>query len=138
MRSKMESMERASHEPIAIIGMACRYPGGVNNPEDLWQLLCNGVDAIREIPKERWDIDSYYNPDPDAEGKILTRWGGFLDQVDQFDAQFFGMAPREAEGLDPQHRLLLEVTWEALENAGQAPDKFNRFRYRSFYRHLDQ
>ncbi len=123
MRAKMESMERASREPIAIIGMACRYPGGVNNSEDLWQLLCNGVDAISEIPKERWDIDSYYNPDPDAAGKILTRWGGFLDQVDQFDAQFFGMAPREAEGLDPQHRLLLEVVWEALENAGQAPDK---------------
>ena len=123
MRAKMEVMERAGREPIAIIGMACRYPGGVKNPEDLWRVLSNGVDAITEIPKDRWNIDSFYDPDPDAAGKILTRWGGFIDGADQFDAQFFGMSPREAEGLDPQHRLLLEVTWEALEHAGQAPDK---------------
>ena len=123
MRAKMEAMERAAHEPIAIIGMACRYPGAVNNVDDYWRLLSEGVDAITEIPKNRWNIDSFYDPDPDAAGMILTRWGGFLEQVDQFDPQFFGISPREAEGMDPQHRLLLEVSWEALENAGQAPDK---------------
>lgn len=123
MRAKMEAMERAAHEPIAIIGMACRYPGAVNNVDDYWRLLSEGIDAITEIPRERWNIDSFYDPDPDAAGMILTRWGGFLEQVDQFDPQFFGISPREAEGMDPQHRLLLEVSWEALENAGQAPDK---------------
>ncbi len=123
LRAKLEALEQAGREPIAIIGMGCRFPGGVNSPDEYWQLLMKGVDAITEIPPERWDIDSYYNPDPDAAGKILTRWGGFLDQVDQFDPQFFGISPREAEGMDPQHRLLLEVTWEALENAGYAPDK---------------
>lgn len=123
MRAKLEAMEQAGREPIAIIGMACRYPGGVNSPDDYWKLLCNGVDAISEIPKDRWNIDSFYDPDPDAAGKILTRWGGFIEGVDQFDPQFFGISPREAEGMDPQHRLLIEVVWEALEHAGQAPDK---------------
>ncbi len=122
MRAKMESLEMAVREPIAIVGMACRYPGNVSNPNDLWQLLKNGTDAITEIPRDRWNNDSFYDPNPDAPGKILTRWGGFLDQVDQFDPQFFGISPREAEGMDPQQRLLLEVTWEALEAAGQAPD----------------
>ncbi len=122
MRAKMDAMEQKGREPIAIIGMACRFPGGVNNPDDFWRLLCNGTDAITEIPKDRWNIDFFYDPDPDAAGKILTRWGGFLDQVDQFDPQFFGISPREAEGMDPQHRLLIEVTWEALEQAGQAPE----------------
>ncbi len=123
MRAKLEAMEQAGREPIAIIGMACRYPGSVNSPDEYWKLLCNGVDAITEIPKDRWNIDSFYNPDPDAAGKILTRWGGFIDGVDQFDPQFFGISPREAEGMDPQHRLLIQVAWEALEQAGQAPDK---------------
>ena len=75
MRAKMEAMERAAHEPIAIIGMACRYPGAVNNIDDYWRLLSEGVDAITEIPKDRWNIDSFYDPDPDAAGMILTRWG---------------------------------------------------------------
>jgi len=123
MRAKMESMEMTGREPIAIIGMACRFPGSVSNAEDFWRLLTSGTDAITEIPHDRWNIDSFYDPNPEAAGKILTRWGGFLDQVDQFDPQFFGISPREAEGLDPQQRLLLEVTWEALEGAGQAPDK---------------
>lgn len=123
MRAKLEAMEQARREPIAIIGMACRYPGDVNSPDDYWKLLCNGVDAISEIPRDRWNIDSFYDPDPDAAGKILTRWGGFIEGVDQFDPQFFGISPREAEGMDPQHRLLIEVVWEALEHAGQAPDK---------------
>ena len=114
---------RTPQEPVAIVGMACRFPGGADSPEAFWELLRNGVDAISEVPKDRWDIDRYYDPDPAADGKMSSRYGGFLDQVDQFDAQFFGLAPREAARLDPQHRLLLEVTWEALENAGQSASR---------------
>ncbi len=107
-------------ETIGIIGIGCRFPGA-NNPESFWQLLRNGVDAITEIPPERWDIDRFYHPTPATPGKMHTRWGGFLQQVDQFDASFFGISPREAERIDPQQRILLEVTWEALENAGLVP-----------------
>lgn len=117
-RAKLESVERSKTEPIAIIGMGCRFPGGANDPEAFWQILRDGQDVISEIPSERWDINAYYDPNPDAQGKIYTRSGGFLQQVDQFDPQFFGISPREAMSLDPQQRLLLEVSWEALENAG--------------------
>jgi thioester reductase-like protein len=109
-------------EPIAIIGIGCRFPGA-NDPESFWQLLRNSVDAISEVPKERWDIDAFYNPEPGTPGKMSTRWGGFLEQVDQFEPSFFGISPREVERMDPQQRLVLEVAWEALENAGLAPDK---------------
>jgi thioester reductase-like protein len=109
-------------EPIAIIGIGCRFPGA-NNPEAFWQLLHNGVDAIAQVPKDRWDIDSFYDPQPGTPGKMNTRWGGFLDRVDQFEPSFFGISPREVERMDPQQRLILEVAWEALENAGLAPDK---------------
>ncbi len=109
-------------EPIAIIGIGCRLPGS-KNPESFWQLLHNGVDAITEVPKDRWDIDTFYDPKPATPGKMNTRWGGFLDDVDQFDPSFFGISPREAERMDPQQRLVLEVAWEALENAGCAPNK---------------
>ena len=109
-------------EPIAIIGIGCRFPGA-NDPESFWQLLRNSVDAISEVPKERWDIDAFYNPKPGTPGKMSTRWGGFLEQVDQFEPSFFGISPREVERMDPQQRLVLEVAWEALENAGLAPDK---------------
>lgn len=107
-------------EPVAVIGMACRYPGA-NSPAELWQLLRAGVDAVREIPADRWDVDRFYDEDPNALGKMNTRWGGFLDQIDRFDAHFFKVSPREAVHLDPQQRLLMEVTWEALEDAGQVP-----------------
>ncbi len=107
-------------EPIAIIGIGCRFPGA-NNPEAFWQLLRQGVDAITEIPGDRWDNTPFYDPDPQAPNKTNTRWGGFLDQVDQFDPPFFGIAPREAVTMDPQQRLMLEVAWEALEDAGQVP-----------------
>jgi len=123
MQAKLDATERSKTEPIAIIGLGCRFPGGSNDPEAFWQLLRNGVDAIAEVPRERWDIDAYYDPDPNALGKMYVRNGGFLEQVDQFDPQFFGIAPREAVNMDPQQRLLLEVSWEALEHAGLAPDK---------------
>ncbi|MCC5615730.1 acyltransferase domain-containing protein [Nostoc sp. CHAB 5836] len=122
MRSKLEAMERAKTEPIAIIGMGCRFPGA-NNLQTFWSLLHDGVDAITEVPKDRWNIDEFYDPDPDAPGKMYVKNAGFLDQVDQFDAQFFGITPREVENMDPQQRLLLEVSWEAIEQAGIAPDR---------------
>src|SRR5512145_1203452 len=108
-------------EPIAIIGMGCRYPGAPDLAA-LWQLLQQGGDAITEIPPERWDVDSYYDPNIAAPGKMTTRWGGFLEKIDLFDTRFFNISPREANHLDPQQRLLLEVTHEALEQAGQTTD----------------
>ncbi|WP_208341234.1 beta-ketoacyl synthase N-terminal-like domain-containing protein, partial [Aetokthonos hydrillicola] len=120
-KSKLNALEKAMSEPIAIIGIGCRLPGGNNDPESFWQLLSNGEIAIGEVPLERWDVDAYYNPDPDVPGKICTRYGGFVDQLQEFDAGFFGISPREAVSLDPQQRLLQEVTWEALENAAIVP-----------------
>ncbi|MEV4391049.1 SDR family NAD(P)-dependent oxidoreductase [Nonomuraea sp. NPDC049607] len=107
-------------EPVAVIGMGCRFPGA-DGPDAFWRLLRDGVDAISEVPPDRWDVDRLYHSDEGTPGRMSTRWGGFLPQVDQFDAAFFGISPREAAGLDPQQRLLLEVAWEALENAGVAP-----------------
>ncbi|MDF5730187.1 MAG: polyketide synthase, partial [Rhizonema sp. PD38] len=121
-RSKLEAFEQGKTEPIAIIGDGCRFPGGANDPETFWKILQDGVDAIAEIPHDRWNIDTYYDPNPDTKGKMYTRSGGFLEQVDQFDPQFFGISPREAVSMDPQQRLLLEVSWEALERAGIAPN----------------
>ncbi|HEX2324051.1 MAG TPA: type I polyketide synthase, partial [Chloroflexota bacterium] len=110
-------------EPIAIVGMACRFPGAPA-VDAYWELLAGGVDAISEVPPERWSLDAFYDSDPGAPGKVITRWGGFLSQpLDAFDARFFGMSPREAARLDPQQRLLLEVTWEALEGAGLVPER---------------
>src|SRR5208283_2706303 len=100
------------------VGMGCRFPGEADGPEAFWQLLSQGVNAVREVPPDRWNIDDYYDPDPAMPGKVNTRCGGFLKRVDEFDAEFFGISPREAVRVDPQHRLLLEVAWEALEDAG--------------------
>jgi myxalamid-type polyketide synthase MxaB len=123
MQAKLRAVENAQHEPLAIIGMGFRFPGGANDAESFWKLLLDGTDAIQEVPSDRWNIEQYYDPDPSALGKIYSRYGGFLDHVDQFDPQFFGISPREAVTLDPQQRLLLEVTWEALENSGHAPSR---------------
>jgi acyl transferase domain-containing protein len=109
----------ATSDAIAVIGLGCRFPFGANHPEAFWELLKNGVDAITEVPGDRWQVEPFYDPNPEAPGKVNTRWGGFLDQVDGFDYKFFGITPREASKMDPQQRLLLEVAWEAIEDAGQ-------------------
>lgn len=123
MRSKLEEVERGKTEPIAIIGMGCRFPGGADNPEIFWQMLRNGVDTVKEIPHDRWDLSEYYDDDKDAPGKMYTRYGSFLNKVDEFDPLFFGISPREAASMDPHQRMFLEVSWEALEYAGIASDK---------------
>ncbi|HEX2905648.1 MAG TPA: type I polyketide synthase, partial [Phototrophicaceae bacterium] len=123
LQAKLDAAEQQHSQPIAIIGMGCRFPGGANSPAQFWENLRQGVDAITEIPKSRWDAEALFDPDPDVPGKIATRWGGFIDNIDRFEPQFFGISPREAQTMDPQQRLMLEVSWEALENAGYAPDQ---------------
>ncbi len=108
-------------EPIAIIGIGCRFPGA-QNPQAFWKMIRDGVDKISEVPESRWDAESFYDPDKSKPGKANTRWGGFLDRIDRFDPQFFGIAPKEAVTMDPQQRLLLEVAWETFEDAGQIPE----------------
>ena len=121
LRGKLDRLEYARSEPIAVIGIGCRFPGGAENPEAFWRVLYKEIDAVGDIPPDRWDVDAYFDPDPEATGKIVTRRGYFLKDVSRFDPEFFGISPREAVSLDPQHRLLLEVGWEALEDAGQSP-----------------
>ncbi len=110
------------HEPVAVIGIGCRFPGA-GSPSAFWELLTRGGDAIREVPADRWNVDELYDPDAAKPGKMTTRWGGFLDSVDAFDAPFFRISPREASRMDPQQRLLMEASWEALEDAGLVPEK---------------
>ena len=152
LRAKLDKLEKKQSEPIAIIGMSCRFPGA-SNCKEYWELLKNKQNAVTEIPKERWPINDFYDPDPSAPGKMNTRQGGFLSNIDMFDADFFNISLREATKMDPQQRMLLEISWEALENAGQAPKKlietptgvylgFNQIDYglmllKSNYKHLD-
>ncbi|MFY9983858.1 MAG: type I polyketide synthase [Chthoniobacterales bacterium] len=121
LRAKLEGADRSQREPIAIIGMGFRLPGGAHEESSLWRILSDGIDVITEIPGDRWDLEAYYDPDPDMPGKMNCRHGAFLSGVDRFDAEFFGISPREAASMDPQHRLLLETSWQALENAAIAP-----------------
>ena len=123
LTARLEIAEKADVEPIAVVGMACRLPGGVSTPADYWQLLHDGVSGVIRVPEDRWDADAYFSEDHTRPGTICNREGGFLTswRPDEFDAEFFGISPREAVAMDPQQRLLLEVSWEALENAGITP-----------------
>ncbi|MCP3137629.1 type I polyketide synthase [Pyxidicoccus xibeiensis] len=121
-RAALAAMVGKAPSPIAIVGIGCRFPGGADDPERFWEFLRAGTDAVREVPRERWNVDDYYDPDPQAPGKMVTRYGTFLDEVDRFDAPFFEISGREAQLMDPQQRLLLQVGWEALESAGLPPE----------------
>lgn len=127
-----EQFEKASRvsgaEPIAVVGVGCRFPGGVSGPDSYWEFLENGTDAIRQVPEDRWDAEAFYDPDPMAPGRMPTKWGAYLEDISDFDAEFFGITPREAAAMDPQQRVILEVAWEALENAGLAPDALGEIR----------
>ena len=122
LEAELRAERARASEPLAIVGIGCRFPGGANDPETFWKQLIAGFDATSEIPADRWDVDAYYDPDPDTPGTMYVRRGAFITQpVDAFDAGFFGIAPREADELDPQQRLLAEVVWETLERAGHSP-----------------
>src|SRR5207253_1535576 len=112
LRARLAEAEASRTEPIALVGMGLRFRGGAVDADSCWRLLDEGRDAITEVPLERWNRDEYFDADPDAPGKMSTQFGGFLDDVDRFDAHFFGIAPREAASMDPQHRLVLETAWE--------------------------
>ena len=127
-----EQFDKASRiagaEPIAVIGIGCRLPGGITGPEEYWKFLDDGTDGVTVVPADRWDAEAFYDPDPMAPGRMPTKWGAFICDVAGFDADFFGVSPREAVAMDPQQRVALEVAWEALENAGLAPDRLSETR----------
>ncbi|MCX7178347.1 MAG: polyketide synthase, partial [Proteobacteria bacterium] len=122
LKQRLKRHDDERSEPIAIVGMACRFPGGANSPDQFWKVLRDGVDTIREIPAERWDVERFFDANRDEPGKAYTRQGGFIDDISGFDAGFFSISPREAESLDPHQRILLEVCWEALEHANLVPE----------------
>ncbi|MEO8900003.1 MAG: SDR family NAD(P)-dependent oxidoreductase [Polyangiaceae bacterium] len=125
-RAELKAIQDVAREPIAIIGMGCRIPGDGDDPASFWRILEQGIDAIGPLPSARWDVAALYHPDPEHVGTIATRGGGFLRNVTDFDPAFFGITRREAQGMDPQQRLFLEVCWEALEHAAQPPDRLER------------
>jgi acyl transferase domain-containing protein len=126
LRARLTAEQQKSREPVAVIGVGCRLPAGADSPGAFWQLLDKGIDAVSEIPRSRFVIDDYYDPNPDSSGKISTRRGAFLEGIDRFDAEFFGISPREAIQMDPQQRMLLEVAWEGLEDAGLTLERLAR------------
>ncbi len=125
LKAELRKAQAKHNGPIAIVGMGCRFPGGANSPEAYAHMLMDSVDAVGEVPSDRWDNDIWYDHDPDVPGKMNSRWGAFLEGIDRFDAEFFDLSDREAIEMDPQHRMLLEVSWEALERAAIAPDSLS-------------
>ena len=117
----MSEVRGKSLTPIAVVGMACRLPGGIDSPQKLWEALMRGDDLITEVPADRWDIEEYYDPQRGVPGRSISRWGAFLDEPTVFDAPFFGLDDAKAARIDPQHRLLMETSWEAIEHAGIDP-----------------
>ena len=118
LKQLLAEARQGESEPIAIVSMACRFPRRSRTPEEFWQCLMDQTDEVSEIPEDRWDLEAFYDEDPDVPGKMYARHGVFLDNLDLMDPEFFGISPREATWVDPQQRLLLEVGWEALERAG--------------------
>ena len=123
LKQQLAEAEKGGGEPIAIVSMACRFPRRSRTPEEFWQCLIDQTDEVSEIPDDRWDLDAFYDEDPEVPGKMYARQGVFLDNLDLMDPEFFGISPREATWVDPQQRLLMEVGWEALERAGWQPRK---------------
>lgn len=141
VRAQTDAVRRA--EPLAVIGMGCRFPGGADSPEAFWRVLADGVDAVGEVPADRWEADAFYDADMSVPGHANTKWGGFLDRIDAFDAEYFRILSREAERMDPQHRLFLEVAVEALDDAGLPSERLRGSRtgvfvasYHNDYTHL--
>lgn len=124
-RKQIQFAEKQKYEPIAIIGIGCRFPGGINTTQDFWDFLIKGKDAVTQIPNTRWDSNALFSPDYEEAGKIITTQGAFFEQVQESDPEFFGISPREAKSMDPQQHLLLEVCWESLENANIVPSSLN-------------
>jgi hypothetical protein len=121
LRGKLDAVERRQNEPVAIVGIGCRFPGA-DDAASFWQLLLSGADPLGDVPADRWDIDALYSPDPQARGKTLSRQGGYIRDLDKFDAAFFGISPREAPFIDPRQRLVLTAAWHPAGSIGGKPD----------------
>lgn len=137
LRGRLDEALQARSEPIAIIGLSCRFPGAVTDPASYWNLLSNGKDGVRPIPPERIDLEPIFDAHRDVPGKTYSRWAGMVEDVDGFDADFFGISPREAALTDPQQRLFLEGSWLALEHAGIAPTSLGKLPHRRLRRRHD-